>query len=397
MKKYLFLVTDNYPFGSGEEFIQNEVNYLSESFKKVFIITMNQGDKQTKDIPNNFEVYRVNKKKIGLVKLLKKDYINDFFSEKISFKNLKGRINFIYTGHLIKESILKIIKNKKIMLKDVTLYSYWFYYGAYGISKIESKEVIKVSRAHRYDLYEEKDSHPLKRNTLSKLNWVLPCSKQGEEYLKIKYPEYKQKIYYSYLGTENLNKFEFKKNNFNIVSCSYIRPIKRIELLIESLSKLNLQNKKITWTHIGDGDSFEEIKILAQKNLKNIEFKFLGYFKNNEIIEYYKNNEIKCFINLSLSEGLPVSMMEIQSFGIPIIATNVGGVNEIVNEKTGILLPENPTPKEVSQQIEKIIFLSKEEFQNIQKLCYRNWNEKFNAKINYKKFIEKYLKENVDE
>ena len=48
------------------------------------------------------------------------------------------------------------------------------------------------------------------------------------------------------------------------------------------------------------------------------------------MLDYYKNNIIDIFINLSASEGIPVSIMDAISFGIPCIATNVGGTGEIV-------------------------------------------------------------------
>lgn len=52
-------------------------------------------------------------------------------------------------------------------------------------------------------------------------------------------------------------------------------------------------------------------------------------------------NDFDLFVNMSLSEGIPVSIMEAISFGIPIIATNVGGNAEIVNDETGVLIPVN--------------------------------------------------------
>ncbi|MGL5056943.1 MAG: glycosyltransferase [Fusobacteriaceae bacterium] len=395
MKKDLFLITNSYPYGTGEEFIQNEVEYLSKEFNKVFILTMNQNDKKTKDIPNNFVVYRLKKSKLNLLRLLKPEYLSDFFSEKVNLKKIKNRINFMYTGDAIKNNILEIVKKEKLSLDETVLYSYWFYSGAYGISKIKSDKTIKISRAHGYDLYAERGPQPLKNNIFSKIDWLLPCSLQGAEYLKNKYPKYKNKIEKSYLGTENTENQILKKDNYNLVSCSYIRPVKRIHLIVEALEKLNLNTEKIKWTHIGDGDGLEELKMLAKEKLKNIEFEFLGHLKNDEILNYYKENDIKCFINLSSSEGLPVSMMEVQSFGIPIVATDVGGVKEIVNEKTGILLSENPTPEEVADGIKKILLLSKEEYSKIQKSCYKFWSKNFNAKINYNKFIQKYLKGKV--
>lgn len=392
MKKDLFLITNSYPYGLGEEFIQNEVDYLSKEFNKVFILSMNQNDEKTKYIPNNFEVYRLKKSKLHLLRLLKLEYMRDFFSEKIGLKSLKNRVSFIHTGDAVKNNILDIVKKESLDIDNIILYSYWFYSAAYGISKIESKKIVKISRAHGYDLYEERGPQPLKNKIFSKFDAVVPCSSQGTKYLKYKYPEYKKKIGKAYLGTENTEAQILKKDNYNIVSCSYIRHVKRVDLIVEALSKLDLENKEITWTHIGGGEELEEIQLLAKQKLKNIKFKFLGHLDNNKILEYYKNNDIKCFINLSSSEGLPVSMMEVQSFGIPIVATDVGGVKEIVNSETGILLSENPSAKEVAEGIEKILLLTEDKFKNIQKSCYKNWNEKFNAKKNYIGFIQKYLK-----
>ena len=86
--------------------------------------------------------------------------------------------------------------------------------------------------------------------------------------------------------------------------------------------------------------------------------------------------------------------MEVQSYGIPIISTNVGGVKEIVNEKTGILLSANPTILEIVDGIEKILNLPKDEYNKYQINSYKNWEKKFNAKKNYKDFIRELFDEN---
>nr|WP_128128927.1 glycosyltransferase [Fusobacterium varium] len=123
-------------------------------------------------------------------------------------------------------------------------------------------------------------------------------------------------------------------------------------------------------------------------------FNFKGRLENKEILKFYFKNNIKFFIHLSSTEGLPVSMMEVQSFGIPIIATNVGGVNEIVNEKTGILLSANPTILEIIDGIEKILNMSKNEYDEYRINSYINWHENFNAKKNYKDFVMELFDEN---
>ncbi|MGL5892393.1 MAG: glycosyltransferase, partial [Bacteroidia bacterium] len=70
--------------------------------------------------------------------------------------------------------------------------------------------------------------------------------------------------------------------------------------------------------------------------------------------EFYQTVTVHAFIHLSRYEGLPVSMMEAAAVGIPMICTGISGVPEIVDETTGLLLPEMPEAKEVAACITKI-------------------------------------------
>ena len=56
MKKDLIFITDNYPFGKGETFIENEIGYLAENFKNIYIISKNQKDVQTRKVPKNCKI-----------------------------------------------------------------------------------------------------------------------------------------------------------------------------------------------------------------------------------------------------------------------------------------------------------------------------------------------------
>lgn len=65
------------------------MKYLSEKFEKVCIISTNRKYKQTREMPENFVAYKIEKTKMSLIELIKFDYIVDFFSEKINFKDIK--------------------------------------------------------------------------------------------------------------------------------------------------------------------------------------------------------------------------------------------------------------------------------------------------------------------
>ena len=176
---------------------------------------------------------------------------------------------------------------------------------------------------------------------------------------------------------------------FRIVSCSFLVPVKRIDLLIKGLEILGKKNtdKIFEWTHIGDGPLRSELEKLAEKRLpKNLNYRFLGYVPEGGVISYYKNNMIDVFINVSSSEGTPVSIMEAQSCGIPVIATDVGGNSEIVDEFNGAIISKDPDPSEIAKKI--IMFLTNTNQLKGKKVSsYHNWNTYYNSEKNHTEFI----------
>jgi glycosyltransferase involved in cell wall biosynthesis len=81
-------------------------------------------------------------------------------------------------------------------------------------------------------------------------------------------------------------------------------------------------------------------------------------------------------------------MMEAQSAGIPILAADVGGVNEIVVDGiTGWLLPSNPQPDFVAEKIREIFKMKKVEKNMIRGNALIHWQKNFDATKNYPEFI----------
>jgi glycosyltransferase involved in cell wall biosynthesis len=75
--------------------------------------------------------------------------------------------------------------------------------------------------------------------------------------------------------------------------------------------------------------------------------------------------------------------MEAQSFGIPVLATNVGGTNEIVNDLNGFLI--NPAISDI--EIAEIIKLNfNKDLTNKRIESRNNWNKNYNAENNYINF-----------
>nr|NJM01463.1 glycosyltransferase family 4 protein [Desulfobacula sp.] len=85
-----------------------------------------------------------------------------------------------------------------------------------------------------------------------------------------------------------------------------------------------------------------------QKTLKEISFKlcikdrvsFINYVEHKKIFEYYMSSDV--FVFPSFSEGLPKVLIEAMAAGLPVVASNVDGNNELVMEgKTGFLVAPN--------------------------------------------------------
>ncbi len=76
-----------------------------------------------------------------------------------------------------------------------------------------------------------------------------------------------------------------------------------------------------------------ELKALVkQLNLVD-KFIFIGTVQSEDVMNYYTGNTIDLFVNTSSSEGVPFSIMEAFAAGIPVMATNVGGTGEIVDDR----------------------------------------------------------------
>lgn len=102
---------------------------------------------------------------------------------------------------------------------------------------------------------------------------------------------------------------------------------KGVELLIQALA--NTPDVKLSI--VGDGIERDKLKKLTEElNLEN-RVEFLGNVKwGTDLFSVVKNSD--CLVLPSYSEGLPLVLVEAMSFGVPVIATDVGGIPEIVDD-----------------------------------------------------------------
>ena len=396
----VLLITKMFPFGVEEAFIENEIEFLSESFSEVIIIACEVPEKESnrRKVPSNVRVVRINayaSKKQKIIDITHSFSLNTSWYKQET-RNARGVKRKIFLRYFESKAlrIFKMIENSRILDELVDdgfiLYSYWLFTTA-RVGTLISERVrpyYMISRAHRYDLYEERNMLnylPYREMLLSRYDMIFPCSMDGEKHLISKYPKYKSKITTSYLGTfdHGINPKE-DGGVFQIVSCSRVEPVERVELLAESI-RLLIQKHKVQWTHIGDGSKFKELQKYIDSNGLSEYVVLKGSMKNSDIMDLYKEKHFDVFVNVSSSEGLPVSIMEASSFGIPVIATDVGGTSEIViDSENGILINETFSADELENQLEKMI-LYPDDLLEKRKKSREIWETLFQAETNYKK------------
>lgn len=369
----LVVFTMHYPYGHGEEFFEDEVRVAEKQFEAITIVTLEKPPlRQTKYIPNNAEIVSVRKdySSIGLLFCALKCIVSiNVIKEMLHGIRERGRNSFFnVTKSLIfcESAIEYLVKNEgrwSFGSADTIFYSYWLDASAVYLARHRKRlKGICVSRAHGGDCFFDRGFHPYRSEQIEMLDYIFPISETGRrdilEHIDNR-AKYEDKILTAYLGVSKKNDVlnPYKKNPIKrIVTCSSIIPLKRLDLLIEALALID--KIQICWTHFGTGIQKKSIEAFAHKQLsakKNISFKFCGHKTKEEIFEFYERNSVDLFINCSDVEGIPVSAMEAMSYGIPVVARNVGAISELVNNESGLLLPKRCDAISLADAIKKLL------------------------------------------
>ncbi len=130
------------------------------------------------------------------------------------------------------------------------------------------------------------------------------------------------------------------KNQFIIGAAARFFPVKDYPFLIEVARICKDLEKDIVFRLAGDGPGIKEIQRLIYSYNLETRCKLLGHV--DEMQGFY--NDIDIFINTSIHEGIPMSILEAMSYGKPVVAPNVGGIGEIFKNGTAGFLIDQRNP-----------------------------------------------------
>lgn len=377
MEKKKAIVVFTYPeFGNHiHNFLVDEIELMKKIFSEVHLICGETKLPFESNVFSNNVIVHMFKKNEVLLNLLSFPF---HIGDKVIQDDLKNSkklklYGLSYLFHSAKfwaysEAIYKIIEG--IINHDDCAWfveSYWLDCGALAVAKAKDKfsNIITATRAHSVEIDPIKNKYcqlEFKEYIDKKIGKIVFISKNGLEFytsnISVHFDSPEAKTKYIRLGSKKV--FEGMNSGsqddvFRILSCSRVEKVKRVDLIIDAMS--HLRSKRVDWAHIGVGSQMQviESKLMELSNNENVKVNFLGDFIPYEVQKYLLEHPVDLFVNVSSSEGVPVSIMEAQSYSIPVLATDVGGVKEIVNLECGFLIDSNITPEELAQKLDSII------------------------------------------
>lgn len=407
MKKLLVLFVKGFPYNFSEPFLENEYPLYREYFDKVLMVTgCEKKEKPTRVVKDpTIEIitdHTLAKDIKFIIEALPAVLVDRMLYKELmalmksgfSIRKLYDLLVVSFCGNHRAIQALKWIKqHPDYEVKAV--YAYWLQIPAYAAVRVKQmthKNLFTISRTHRFDLYSEIKGTgylPFHKQMYDALDEVASISDDGKKYLESKYGR-DTKVSIHHLGAvdKGIHNPEKERTPFCIVSCSRVIPVKRVHKIVDALAKL--KDTPVCWTHIGGGAGLKELEEYAAKRLpSNITVTFYGTVTNTEVYEIYSEKPFHVFVNVSESEGVPVSIMEAMSFDVPIVATAVGGTPELIEEgQTGYLLSKDFSDDELADVLQTFIEMTNDEYRSFRKAVRAKFERDYNAIPNYRRFVE---------
>jgi colanic acid/amylovoran biosynthesis glycosyltransferase len=358
MKKVL-IICEKFPTPS-QTFVRNHVDLLCE--KKDFEV-----DIYAKNILVKNDISKEYDNQIGLFSNVQKIFLFPYFFLRHIFycpKLIFESINFFRYG---KEALLLSLFYAVVFLKEKNYDSIICHFGRPGnVGAFIKENWLKDAKLfcifHGQDIREGiKSNGKIYQNLFDNVDKILSISGYNYKYLK----KWGAKNIVHHPNGVNLNFFKrthnLKKNGkkIRILSVGRLVPEKGYYYALNAIKKIIERNPSldITYNIVGDGPLKNDIKkIIKEKGIEENVF-LLGCKNSKQIRDYYNESDI--FLLTSVSEALPVVVLEAAACELPIVATDVGSVSEEVEDGESGYLVESGNVKEIYKKLNILVSDSK--------------------------------------
>jgi glycosyltransferase involved in cell wall biosynthesis len=215
-------------------------------------------------------------------------------------------------------------------------------------------------------------------NDTRKMDLVVADSENVKERLK-KFYDINSVVIYPPVDTE---KFNWISQGDYFISYARLEPLKRIPLILDAFEKM--PDKKLVMCSSGPLKDWvnEEIE---RRGLKNVVYE--GLVSDERLFELVGNALAGVYIPVDEDAG--IIQCEIMSAGKPVIGVDEGGLREtILDGKTGVLIPKNPTVDDLVKAVKE---MTPKKALEMKEACIEQ-SKQFDTEIFYQKFDEEIEK-----
>lgn len=260
------------------------------------------------------------------------------------------------------------------------------------LGKLFNKKVILHLHGSEFEVFYNNSNVFIKKlivNLFECCDLVIVLGKNWEVFIRRIAPKSKISILNNAVRLPNYT-VKWNEYKINILFLGVLIKRKGIYDLIEAIKLLNekgiIKEKRLNFIIGGSGLEEENLKRKIMEYNLNEFVEMSGWVNGNMKEELLRKSQI--FILPSYNEGLPMAILEAMSYGIPIIATDVGSISEAVSEEcTGYLIEKN-SPTQISNKICKII---DSDWQTLSRNCLEKIKENFDEKVYFEKIEKIYL------
>jgi glycosyltransferase involved in cell wall biosynthesis len=297
-------------------------------------------------------------------------------------------LNFIFRCIRLYSILLKN-KYEIIHIHTASRKSFWQNAIFLKISKLfNNNTILHIHGAEFKKFYKESKRKNYITNILNKTDSLIVLSDNWRKYYSTICAN--KNIYVVNNSIENIDFKKYKriypKDDFVVLFLSSICKRKGAYDLLKAIKSIT--DSTIKFVFVGPYEDrqkfFNDVKILGIA--EKCEFK--GEVIGNERFKYFASADM--LVLPSYAEGLPVTILEAMSFGLPIVSTKVGAIPEVVKEDNGVLIQ----PGKINDLKKAILYIKKN---NKEIKYYKNNIQKINQKYvlkNFKKRISEIYDKN---
>ena len=249
------------------------------------------------------------------------------------------------------------------------------------LAKVFKRKIVLHMHGGEFDTFYWKECNDKKRKKITRiLNMASVIIALGESW-KSKISRYCSasiSVVYNSVNVENQN--FYNKNSKNILFLGRLEKQKGVFDLIKAAQFIINQDKDINFLLAGNGDLSKVVGLLEANKIED-NFKLLGWVDSYEVKRLLKDS--MAFVLPSYNEGMPMSILEAMSFGVPVISTNVGSIPEIIKNRINGYLVK---PGDIKGIVKSILFINKNYNKKI-KISNKNFEDisrKYSNDVSYK-------------